>query len=138
MLQYAAITSLKKPNDIKLQIEFQREMFQNICEYCKNNLINLDLEVSDSKAAWYILIDFKHYEDKLFKKGIKNSDQLCIHLSTHLGLITVSGTAFGLSNKYVLRYSLVDISDINVKDKTFNYNNIVLGLLELKKWLNNL
>ena len=41
MLQHAAVKSLEEPEDIILQKEFQRHMFQNICEYCKDEFTSL-------------------------------------------------------------------------------------------------
>ena len=135
MLQHAAVKSLEEPYDVKLQKDFQKNMFQNICEYCKEEFKNLKLKVSDSKSAWYILIDFDYYKNQLENKNINNSNDLSTELSTSIGFITVSGSAFGLKNKYVLRYSLVDIKNINIKDKTYDINNIKQGINELKKWL---
>ena len=135
MLQYVAVTSLNKPDDIKLQIEFQREMFQSICEFCLDEFRSMNLLVSDSKSAWYILIDFVNYSDKLLSRNIKNSDELSTDLSTSIGFITVSGSAFGIENNFVLRYSLVDIKDIDINKNKFNIDNIQNGIKELKKWL---
>ena len=138
MLQHAAVKSLEEPYDVKLQKDFQKNMFQNICEYCKEEFKNLKLKVSDSKSAWYILIDFDYYKNQLENKNINNSNDLSTELSTSIGFITVSGSAFGLKNKYVLRYSLVDIKNIDINNKIYNIDNIKKGIDELKNWLNKL
>ena len=65
----------------------------------------------------HILLDFINWESKLEKIGIHTSDQLNKHLAETLGFITVSGSAFGIKKQLVLRYSYVDIKNIDVEKK---------------------
>lgn len=135
MLQYVAAHALRYPPDIKKQITFQKKMFGNVAMYCSNKFNEMDIKCSDSKGAWYFLIDFSNYRDKLHEDRIYNSTDLCKRLIEDIGLITVSGSAFSVRKPYVLRYSYVDIQDINVEEETYNFNNMKEGLYQLKLWL---
>ena len=135
MLQHVAAEALKYPKDILDQMEFQNIMYQNVTQYCINRFTKMNVKCSDSKAAWYILLDFSYYKDNFEKNNILSSDDLCERLINKLGFITVSGCAFSIKKNYVLRYSVVDITDIDILNNAFSYNNIILGLNELYKWL---
>ena len=77
-------------------------------------------------------------KDKLLSKNINNSDELCSTLINDIGLITVSGNAFSIDKPYILRYSYVDIKNIDIDKYQYDYSNILKGLEELQKWLTNL
>ena len=117
MLQHVAAKALTFPDDIKNQMSFQENMYQEISEYCKSKFKNMNILYSNSKAAWYFLIDFSNYKQKLNKINIKTSDDLNMFLAQNLGFITVSGSAFGIKKQLVVRYSYVDIKNINVEKK---------------------
>ena len=68
---------------------------------------------------------------------IFNSDDLNEYLANNLGIITVSGSNFGIKKSYVIRYSFVDISDISVENKTYNISNIKKCIQVLDNFLNN-
>ena len=66
-----------------------------------------------------------------------NSNDLNIYLIDKLGIITVSGSVFGIKKSYVIRYSFVDISNINVDNKTYDISNIKKCIQVLDNFLNN-
>ena len=138
VFQHVAITALNhNNNNIKYYIEFQKNMYHQISLIIKEKLINMNLKFSDSQAAWYILIDFENYSDALIKNHITSSNELCEQLINDIGLITVSGTAFNINKKFVLRYSAVDIN-IHYKNLTYELKNILEGLDKLSYWLQKL
>ena len=47
------------------------------------------LELTESNGAWYVLINFDNYKDKLENLGIKNSNQLSKYLIKNLKIIMV-------------------------------------------------
>jgi len=138
MLQHVAAKALEYPEEIKFQIKMQKNMFQTISEFCKKRFNDMKIRSSDSKSSWYYLIDFSNYDYKLINKNIHNSNELNRRLIDDIGLITVSGTAFSIKKEYILRYSYVDIKDIDVKNNSFNFDNIKEGLDKLEHWLNSL
>jgi aspartate aminotransferase len=138
MLQYVAAEALKFPNDIHKQMIFQENMYQNISEFCKKRFLEMNLKFSNSKAAWYYLIDFSYYKDILKKNNILDSNTLSKKLANNIGFITVTGSAFSIKQNYILRYSYVDIKDIDIDNNYYNIDNIKKGMNVLDKWLKDL
>ena len=138
MLQHVAAEALKFPEDIKIQMEFQDNMYQTICEYCISKFNKINIKCSGSRAAWYILLDFSYYSNFFTKNNILSSDDLCERLINEIGFITVSGSAFSIKEPYILRYSLVDICDIKIKKNSFNFENIKAGINILSNWLESI
>lgn len=138
MLQYVAAEALKLPEDIKKHMNFQENMYQTICEYCKNKFEEMKIKYSNSKAAWYFLLDFSNYKDKLIKNNITNSNLLASKLANQIGFITVTGSAFSIKKNFVIRYSYVDIKNIDVDNNKYDFSNIKKGLNVLDKWLKDL
>tara|TARA_Y100000996_G_scaffold403624_1_gene376790 strand:- start:4112 stop:5290 length:1179 start_codon:yes stop_codon:yes gene_type:complete len=134
-LQYVTVDLLK--SDISEYLTFQSNMYQQIREYCYSEFTKLHLKVSECAAAWYFLLDFNYYSNYLQKMYIFNSDDLNEYLANNLGIITVSGSNFGIKKSYVIRYSFVDISDISVENKTYNISNIKKCIQVLDNFLNN-
>jgi aspartate aminotransferase len=138
MLQYVAAEALKFPKDIKKQMTFQENMYQNISEFCKKKFTDMNLKFSDSRAAWYFLIDFSYYKNLFEKNKIFDSNTLSKKLANDIGFITVTGSAFSIKKNYILRYSYVDIKDIDITNNSYNFDNIKKGMIELSKWLKEL
>ncbi|VVU95579.1 Aminotransferase class I and II [seawater metagenome] len=134
--QYVALEALKYPKDVRELINKQRVTFQEISEYCQEELSKLNLEYSKSNAAWYFLISFENYKNYLNSLNIFTSDDLCQYLIKNSGLITVAGSAFGIKKKLILRYSYVDLDIKIIDDKMeINYKNIREFLKLLKNFL---
>ena len=134
-LQYVAANALSIPSDVVKSIKFQKMMYSSVADYCKGKFKIMNIIYTDSSAAWYFLLDFINWENELEKIGIHTSDQLNKHLAETLGFITVSGSAFGIKKQLILRYSYVDIKNIDVESDNCDYSNIVAGLEVLHDWL---
>ena len=117
---------------------FQENMYQNISEFCKKKFTDMNLKFSDSRAAWYFLIDFSYYKNLFEKNKIFDSNTLSKKLANDIGFITVTGSAFSIKKNYILRYSYVDIKDIDITNNSYNFDNIKKGMIELSKWLKEL
>ena len=98
----------------------------------------MNLKFSESKAAWYFLIDFSNYKNILIKNNILNSNMLSKKLANDIGFITVTGNAFSINKNFVIRYSYVDIKNIDVENNKFDISNIIEGMNMLDKWLKDL
>ena len=51
------------------------------------------IKYSDSKSAWYFIIDFSNYKQKLSKLEIKTSNKLNKHLAQELGARILSNVS---------------------------------------------
>ena len=137
-LQYVATHALSLNDDIKKYLEFQILMFSNVSKFALQKLKSCNIKCTETQGAYYTLLDFEHYRNKLVALKIHNSDDLCFYLAEKLGLITVSGLAFGICKPFVLRYSIIDIKDIDVAKKSFNFQPVENFLKVLKTWLDSL
>ena len=138
VFQHVAITALEYPVEIIKYLVFQREVFTDLKRKIITELENTDLVISESNAAWYMLINFDAYRDKMLKLGIKNSGDLSKYLINKLKIIMVSGDNFGIDENLVLRYSYIDLKDVNLEDFSYNFENISLLIVILKDWLHKL
>ncbi len=138
-VQYAAAKALDS-NDKLIQhsLKFQSRTFYHISKVVLHKLRAMKLKCTQTEGAYYTLVDFEYYIDALKKYGITTSDQLCIYMAEHLGLITVSGSAFGIDKPCVVRYSMVDIIDIDPQRESFDFLPIGQFLQVLGGWLKQL
>ena len=135
-VQYAGAHALSLSEDIPQHLLFQRTMFENISKVVVHKLQAMHVTCTVPQGAYYTLMDFDFYHDKFKDKyNLHTSDDLCFYLAEHYGLITVSGSAFGIKKPYVLRYSFIDVRDIDVAGESFNFFPIGKFLHTLKEWL---
>ena len=52
-----------------------------------------------------------------------------------MSIITVAGQNFGIEDNLVLRYSYIDISDIDMENDCYNFDKINILLFLLKEYL---
>ena len=88
-----------------------------------------------SNAAWYMLINFDNYREKLAKLDIYDSEDLSKYLIEEKKIIMVGGKNFGIEDQLVLRYSFVEITDIDMETFEYNIEKINILLFLLKEWL---
>jgi len=134
--QYVAVDMLKYPDDVKLNMEFQTEMFTQVRKYIVEELEKTDIEYSRPGAAWYIWLDFDNYKDNLLRLGIKTSSDLTDYLANNYGIIMVPGCAFG-DYGLTTRLSFVDIkiSSVDEVPVEYTYEGIKNFIAVLKKFL---
>jgi len=135
VFQHVAVNALSIPSDVVKSIKFQKMMYNSVADYCKGKFKIMNLKYTDSSAAWYFLLDFNYYKSRLANINIHSSDQLNKYLAETLGFITVTGSVFGIKKELVLRYSYVDIKNIDVENNNCDYSNIIKGLEVLHDWL---
>ena len=98
---------------------FYKDLQKNVTKILKDS----KLIYSQINGSWYIWVDFRNYKNKLLQHQIISSNDLMMKLINQIGLVTVSGEAFG-SKHLALRISLID-------------KKIIIGLKLLLSWLNN-
>lgn len=138
IFQFVAVKALEEGKEITNFLTFQASIFTNISKYIRKELDKTKITYSDSNGAWYILLNFDNYKNKLESLNIKCSNDLANYLINTFGIITVSGSAFGIMENLVLRFSYVDIKNIDIDNQSFDYQNIKKLFEILINWLNNL
>ena len=88
-----------------------------------------------------MLLDFSAYAQQLIASGIRTSEELGHYLASNLGLITVSCDNFGVvaeQQNFLLRYSYVDIQEIDIQSCGYRFDNMKAGMNVLERWLKRL
>lgn len=132
-VHHVAKHGVRKDEELQKYITNCTDLFSDIGEKCYD-LITSQSKIRCSKpmGAWYMMFDFKEYEERLDNIGLENGTMLALRLIEDIGLVTISGSNFGCDQKYTIRYSYIDIDENN------SYTNILEGLNKLCDWLNNL
>ena len=84
------------------------------------------------------MLNFDAYKKELSNLGITDSHQLSKYLIEKLKIIMVAGQNFGIEEHLTLRYSYIDINNIDLEDKTYNLEKINLLLYVLCEWLESI
>ena len=135
VFQHVAIATLEYPPHIVKYLTIQRKIFTDLKNHIKEKLKDTKLILSDSNAAWYMLINFDNYREKLAKLDIYDSEDLSKYLIEEKKIIMVGGKNFGIEDQLVLRYSFVEITDIDMEILDYNIEKINILLFLLKEWL---
>ena len=132
-LQYVAVDYLK--GDFETYYTNQSKMFGEVTEKCAVELQRMGLWTSKPQGAYYLLVDFAAYAIELISKKILTSDDLSDYLCEELGFITIPGSVFGINEPYIVRYSVVDIKDIDHEIGIFNDEKIDDLIDTLLAWI---
>ena len=138
MFQYVAIKTLKFEDEIKKYLAIQQDFYTKIKEFVIQELKKTKIIFSESNGGWYILLNFDNYKEQLRKIGICNSHQLSKYLIDEFKIIMVAGQNFGIEEHLTLRYSYIDIQEIDMENEDFNLEKISILLYLLQNWLNKI
>jgi len=108
-IQLAAIQAYQYDSRIKSFVEAQRAILKALGQELTQRLIKAGVAVHMPEGAFYINPDFSPLREKLAKKGVTNSKQLCEALLQNVGVALLPGEAFGYPEaNLVTRLAYVD------------------------------
>lgn len=94
-VQYAALVAYSDDADIDEYIDLCTAMHAIRTRYLYDRLAEAGIRCVGPSGAFYLYPDFHKWRRPLAALGVKNSDDLALHLLDEYGLATLSGTAFG-------------------------------------------
>jgi aspartate aminotransferase len=94
-IQYAAIAAFRKNNDIDIYVDRCRRILAALAEEITKRLQITDVDIVPAQGGFYIFPDFIHYRDKLRKRHIFTSGELCDALLHEVGVAILPGVDFG-------------------------------------------
>ena len=103
-MQYVGVEALSYSKNTLDYIEFQNKMFDEVNSYCHKKLEDMKIKCSNTKGAWYKLINFSYYKNKLNKRNIITSQDLANALLKDLQC--VFGNYFGIKKELIF---MIDI-----------------------------
>jgi len=108
-IQYAAIRAYKGGIEIERYLWHSRRILKLLATYLTDTLNKMGVAVSHPKGAFYIFIDFSPFREKLAKKGLTNSRDMCRALLNDIGIAILPGSVFGREPfELTARLSFVD------------------------------
>jgi len=150
-IQYAAIKAYQMNSDLKNYINDCSEVLKGISNYVYNSLEKVKIKCTRSLGAFYMIIDFEEYREKLNKLEIRNAIDLCDHLLKNYKIALLPGQDFYFDDESLTcRLAFVDFDGDSVY-KVYKLNNninasfiqkhtpnIYNGIMVLKKFLSKI
>lgn len=108
-VQYAAVTAFRQDEKTDDYLLHSRKVLKALGTYCADTLISAGAKLERPDGGFYLFPDFSPMSDKLHKKGITTSTEMCEKLLEETGVATLAGSCFGRpANEFTLRLSYVD------------------------------
>ena len=107
--QFAALEAFNLDGSLDSYLSASTRIMAHICQTIAQRLNAYGFKTPTPDGGFYVLPSFKTFENKLFSKGIQTDVDLSRVLLEDLGISTLPGSHFGLSEKaFALRLALVD------------------------------
>ena len=125
-IQYALRDFMALPQAYTISCEKMRDTYHLVCQDACKRLRSSELKFVSTMAAWYVLVSFQAYADRLKLLNVYSSRDLCRVILEEVGIVTVDGDSFRCCEPLCLRFSLIDFDEIE------------RGIARLIIWLKNL
>ena len=141
-VQMAAKAAYRDYNKTTNYLDYQIKILKQIGNYCCKTLNSSNIKVHPPEGGFYIFPDFSFYKDRLNKRGILTSNQLCERLLEKTGVALLPATAFGFNDDYLAaRLAYVDFVEPEDR-KIFNLDsdcpNIIYGIEKICNYIENI
>lgn len=153
-IQYAAVRAFQGGIEIERYLWNSRRILKALGNYMYEELISAGISLHKPEGAFYIFSNFKNFADKLRKKSILNSSQMCTQILEDTGVAILPGSDFGRpSEEYTARLAYVDFDgakalaslEVLEKDKVLdveflekNCEKVIIGTKRLCDWFKSL
>jgi len=150
-IQYAAIVAFDGSPEIDKYLRASRRILHALGKHVTKKLTKHHVKVPEFQGAFYLFPNFEHYREKLIKKDIYTSVELCDHILEDTGVAMLPGRDFGRQpEELTVRIAYVDFDGAAAleaeakcdKNKDFNGNflnencgKIVKATEKLCNWL---
>jgi aspartate aminotransferase len=108
-IQYAAITAFDGGDDIDEYLSDSRRILEAMATYLVGELNSININISIPQGGFYLFPDFGLYRDKLARRGILTSVEMCSALLEETGVAMLPGHDFGRDpSELTARLAFVD------------------------------
>ncbi len=108
-IQYAAVAAFQQNRDIDLYVEKCRKILAALSVAIMKKFKNTKVTVLPPQGGFYIFPDFDHYRERLLKKQVITSIDLCDQLLQETGVAILPGADFGRpKDELTARLAFVD------------------------------
>jgi len=138
-VQMAARVAYQDYNETKPYINRQSQILKEIGNYCSDKLRKSNIRVHPPQGAFYLFLDFSLFREKLKRKGIVTSNEVCSKLLADTGVVLLPSLAFGFEASFLgARLAYVDFDDPGI-DVNFDIKKhcprIIKGIEALCMWI---
>ena len=150
-IQYAAIKAYQMDDELNEYINDCTQILKEISKYVYNSLEKIKIKSTYPQGAFYMLIDFEAYRNKLALLEINNAEDLCAYLLKKERIALLPGQDFYFYNtSLTCRLAFVDFDGDKVYksfkekkkiDSEFmkaHVSNIYNGLIKLSAFLSKI
>jgi len=147
-IQYAALKAYQMDSDLHKYIDDSSKILKGISEYVYDSLEKIKIKCTRPLGAFYMVIDFENYRNKLLQLKIKNAVDLSDYLLKNYKIALLPGQDFYFDeNSLTFRLAFVDFNGEDIYKayklkNTINVNfikeyasNIYNGIDTLEKFL---
>jgi len=93
-IQFAAIKAYEMNSDLENYIKDCSKILKEISNYVYNSLEKMNIKATKPQGAFYMIIDFDYYRDRLIKIGVENAVGLCNYLLENKKIALLPGQDF--------------------------------------------
>lgn len=136
-IQHAAVAAFKYEQDLQNYIRTCSIILKGISQYMFTKLDKTGIACTMPKGAFYMMIGFNKFKDKLHELGIKTSNELADYLLMNYRVALLPGTDFYFkSDELYFRLAYVDFNGEQVLNAYKNSNEIDEAFI--KKYCNTI
>ncbi len=108
-IQYAAIAAFKDGVSLEEYLAHARRVLRGLGRLCARIVREAGARLHDPEGAFYLFPDFTPLKDRLLKRGIRTSLDLCERLLDEAGVAVLPGSEFGRPpDELTVRIAYVD------------------------------
>ncbi|PTM11816.1 MAG: hypothetical protein DA407_00660 [Bacteroidetes bacterium] len=125
-IQHAAISAYNYDEVLQNYVRKNSAILKIVSEYIYTKLRNVGIECTNPKGAFYMMIGFNTFKDKLNKIGIKTSIELANYLLNNYNVALLPSTDFYFqSDELFFRLAYVDFNGEKVLNALNNFDDSI-------------
>ena len=124
-IQFAALEAFKMKNDVRKYITDSSAILNGLSHYIVSNLKKVGVHCTQPQGAFYMMIGFNNFKDKINALGIKTSSHLANHLLENFNVALLPASDFYFTEEELFfRLAYVDF-DGEAALKAYNSNSMI-------------
>ncbi|MCK5401696.1 MAG: aminotransferase class I/II-fold pyridoxal phosphate-dependent enzyme, partial [Flavobacteriaceae bacterium] len=124
-IQYAAVEAFKMEEDVKKYIKDCSTILKGISYYITSKLKEIDIECTESQGAFYMMIGFNKFKNRINALGIYKSEQLANYLLENFNVALLPASDFYFKEEDLFfRLAFVDFNGEEVM-RAFRINQTI-------------
>jgi aspartate aminotransferase len=122
---------MKKSEDIQKYISLTREIHLQCSKFLHQKFIEMGLECTEPEGAFYLMVNFEPFREKLESKGISNAVDLTHYLLNQFHIAMLPGTDFYMPEwTLTCRVATVDYDGEKALEAAYQGQEIDVSFIE--------